>query len=34
MVDFLADFVGGIIELLLEPWNNKITAKFKRRKKK
>lgn len=34
MADFFMDFIGGIIELLLEPWINKITAKFKHRKKK
>lgn len=34
MADFFMDFIGGIIELLLEPWINKIAAKFKRKKKK
>lgn len=34
MADFFMEFIGGIIELLLDPWINKIAAKFKRRKKK
>lgn len=34
MIDFIAEFVAGIIELLIEPWIDKMNKKWKRRKNK
>lgn len=34
MVEFVFDFLGGIAEMLLEPWIKKIAARLRRRKRK
>ena len=33
MLDFIADFIAGIIELLTRPWIDKMNKKWKNRKK-
>ncbi len=34
LVDFLAEVIGGIIELSFDPWINKAVTKWKRRRQK
>lgn len=34
MADFIAEFIGGIIELITAPWIDKMNKKWKSRKKK
>ena len=33
MVDFVADFIAGIIEVITKPWVDKMNKKWKTRKK-
>ena len=33
MVDFIADFIAGIIELITKPWVDKMNKKRRTRKK-
>lgn len=33
MADFIAEFIGGIIELITAPWIDKMNKKWKSRKK-
>jgi len=33
MLDFIADFIAGVIELLVSPWTDKMNKKWKNRKK-
>ena len=33
MLDFVADFIAGIIELFTRPWIDKMNKKWKNRKK-
>lgn len=32
MIDFIAEFIAGLIELLATPWVDKMNKKWKRRK--
>lgn len=34
MLDFIADFICGILEMLTEPWIDKLAEKWKKRKRK
>jgi len=33
LADFLGDFISGILDLVSEPWFNKLGAKWQRKKK-
>ena len=33
MLDFITDFIAGVIELLASPWTDKINKRWKNRKK-